>query len=660
MRRLLTSAFVALVVLAASTAVLASPRAGVASLSYTALNPGGLTPFAETVDVNVVFVGMSPDTSVVDDDFPATASPQTRFKLFYGLSAEADLGITYTYAYDFFDTSSAWEDSLFTYVASIAEAKPRTLFQDEYNAQAGSRDVGQNHWIDAPSVEEWLITNPPAGVDTTKPTMFFINWWGRSDFIDHVYTKIGEPDPDTGNDFGLVRHSRKIVAWGGTAPDDEETGYGGAARRVWFYDMSAGPEAWGGSYEITNADIDGDGARDYRIPAIWEYTGTPLTYNHPGYGSAQLETDIGMVIRYVGLDLLVTSSPLYPPYFTRNELPGTVNLDVNTVEGWNQMNASEVFVTPDLFLQEVKELPSGFESTLTADYQDIKFDGDWNRCYKQFVQDKVCYNDLHPGYASFGGFVNPFLVSGRNRSSFLDGTPAYEAGLVNWSIGAPPKQPGLLGFADDNWLDGTQSGVFSFVYPAAVAAGYGLTTTMIHEYGHHSSVSHPHDGLDPATGVDFGPSGDFFFAWLGDESNSMMSYIDVNWDFSQFDRDNSARHHAAGYAKIANILAGNVLASPGAAAAAAKLASADAHLAAAQAAFAAHDYALALSEARSAYNDVHDGAGLAGVPVTIIEPSTWTIVGPIKPGNGPNGKAGRGTYAKDLEDRANMKRMFAP
>jgi len=318
MRRLLTSAFVALVVLAASTAVLASPRAGAASLSYTALSPGGLTPFAETVDVNVVFVGMSPDTSVVDDDFPATASPQTRFKLFYGLSAEADLGITYTYAYDFFDTSSAWEDSLFTYVASIAEAKPRTLFQDEYNAQAGSRDVGQNHWIDAPSVEEWLITNPPAGVDTTKPTMFFINWWGRSDFIDHVYTKIGEPDPDTGNDFGLVRHSRKIVAWGGTAPDDEETGYGGAARRVWFYDMSAGPEAWGGSYEITNADIDGDGARDYRIPAIWEYTGTPLTYNHPGYGSAQLETDIGaLACAHLAAALKTFAYPAELTYFLK-------------------------------------------------------------------------------------------------------------------------------------------------------------------------------------------------------------------------------------------------------------------------------------------------------------------------------------------------------
>ena len=132
------------------------------------------------------------------------------------------------------------------------------------------------------------------------------------------------------------------------------------------------------------------------------------------------------------------------------------------------------FITPGLFLQEERELPSGFNSTLTADYEDIKFDGDWNRCYKQFVQDKVCYNDLHPGYDAFGGFVNIFLVSSRHHEEFLDGTPAYEAGLVNWSIGQKPKSPGLLGFADDNWLDGTQSGVFSFVYPDAVAAGYGL------------------------------------------------------------------------------------------------------------------------------------------------------------------------------------------
>ena len=71
----------------------------------------------------------------------------------------------------------------------------------------------------------------PSGVDTRKNTIFFINWWGRPDFIDHVYTKIGEPDPDTGYDFGLNRESRKIIAWGGTTPDDEETGLGKPRRQ---------------------------------------------------------------------------------------------------------------------------------------------------------------------------------------------------------------------------------------------------------------------------------------------------------------------------------------------------------------------------------------------------------------------------------------------
>lgn len=645
------------IVLAAIVAALAVTVSGTTAAA-AGLNPGGLTPFTETVDVNVVFVGTfggsDPSWSDVSAGLPTTAAPKTRFKLFYGLEDEAALGITYTYSYAPFYTSTSWENAFFGYLGGIAQPKPRTLFQDDYNAQAGTLDVGQNHWIDAPSVERWIIANPPAGVDLSKPTILFVNWKDRSDFKFHVFTKTNEPDPDTGYNFGEIRATRKLVAWGGTAPDDEEDGYGGAARRLWFYDLSAGPEAWGGSYDVTNPDIDGDGAPDYRLPTIWEYSGTPLSASHPGFGPAPLTTDLNKVIRYVGLDLLFTSSPLYPPYFTANRLPGQVNLDVNTVEGWNQVDGSEQFITPELFLQEEQELPSGFETTLTADYEDVKLAGDWNRCYKQFVSDKVCYNDLDPGYASFGGFVNPFLVTGRNRDELLDGTPEYEAALVNWSIGAPPKSPGLLGFADDNWIDGTQSGVFSFVYPAAVAAGYGLTTTMIHEYGHHSSLSHPHDGYDPASGVDFGPEGSTFFAWLGDETNSMMSYIDLNWDFSQFDRDNSARHHAAGYAKIANIVADDLVGIP---AAAGKLTEADTALATAQTAFATHNYATALEYARLGYEKVVEGAGLAGVPVEIVEPSTWTIVGPVKNGNGPN-RAKKGDYAKDLQEKANVKRMF--
>jgi hypothetical protein len=273
---------------------------------------------SEQVPVNVVFVGF--DQSQVNqgaflDGLPEQYKPIVRSRLFYGTVEE--LGIDYTYDYDVTYTSDAWEASFFSGLKGLATPARRTVFQDEYNAQAGTRDVGQNHFIDAPTVEKWLIDHAPSGVNTRQNTIFFVNWWGRSDFIDHVYTKFGEPDPDTGFDFGVNRDSRKIIAWGGTTSDDEETGLGGRGeRRVWFFDLSAGPEAWGGSYEITSPDIDGDNQPDYRIPVAWEYAANG--YRAP----AELPGDLSKVARYAAINLMFTSSPLYPPYLRRSSSPG--------------------------------------------------------------------------------------------------------------------------------------------------------------------------------------------------------------------------------------------------------------------------------------------------------------------------------------------------
>ena len=76
----------------------------------------------------------------------------------------------------------------------------------------------------------------------------------------------------------------------------------------------------------------------------------------------------------------------------------------------------------------------------------------------------------------------------------------------------------------------------------------------------------------------------------------------------------------------------------------------------AQMAFAAHDYTGALGHAKAAYDLVAEGAALAGAPATIVEPSTWTVVGPVKNGNGPRAK--KVDFAKDLDEKANVKRMF--
>ena len=99
-----------------------------------------------------------------------------------------------------------------------------------------------------------------------------------------------------------------------------------------------------------------------------------------------------------------------------------------------------------------------------------------------------------------------------------------------------------------------------FTGPEIRSSGYGFTTTAIHELGHHFGLSHPHDGYDSATGVDYGPGGDFYFAWLGDEAHSMMSYIDVAWEFGQFDQDNMYRYEFAGYLNWSNEMLDDVLA----------------------------------------------------------------------------------------------------
>jgi len=159
-------------------------------------------------------------------------------------------------------------------LAGLARPAPRTEFQTAYNDQlANIFDVTDNALIDAPSVEHGPRRTRRAGVDPTLDTVVLINWYGRPDLRFHVYTKTGEPDPDTGFDFGASLDTRKLVAWGGTANADEETGRGGGQpqARLWFFDLSAGPESWAGSFNVDDADLDGDGAADYRLPPAWEY-----------------------------------------------------------------------------------------------------------------------------------------------------------------------------------------------------------------------------------------------------------------------------------------------------------------------------------------------------------------------------------------------------
>ena len=482
-----------------------------------------------------------------------------RSRLFYGI--EEKLGITYTYDYNVKYADRAYENRFFGELSRLAKPAPLTAFQRQYNDQDGNvLDVADNHHIDAPSVERWLATHPPAGVDTRRNTVFFINWYGRSDFKFHVYTKTDEPDPDTGYNFGVQRDSRKIIAWGGTTADDEENGLG-STRRVWFHDLSAGPESWTANWNVDDPDLDGNGVEDYRMPAIWEYAAGG--YRAPGGAH-----------RRPGEDHPVRRAE--PAVHHLAAVPGGA-ADARAADARSTSTATRTragpastprrqYIKPGLLLAgAARAALDATRSTTTA---------------------RTCRSTVRPSAATSRSWsttspATPSWATRRSRTSSCRtrsswrGPRTTRAGSTTscrsstTRVGEGVPVAGARASPTTTTRDGTQSYVFAFVSPEIVEAGYGLTTTLIHEVGHHVGMSHPHDGYDSTSGVDYGPADEFFFAWAGDESNSMMSYIDLNWDFSQFDRDNSDRFLAAAYNEAANRLAAEVLADPDAGAGAA-------------------------------------------------------------------------------------------
>ncbi len=591
------------------------------------LDPGGQPALSEKVPVNVVFLGY--DRRDVDGaeflrGLAGSYEPEVRSRQWYG--EQEKLGISSRYDYDLTFADRRYENRFFQRLKTLATPKPTTVFQEEYNAQDGVLDVTDNAWIDAPSVERWLAFNPPRGVDTRENTVFLVNWFGRPDFRFHVYTKTDEAEPDTGYNFGLLRDSRKLVAWGGTTADDEESGLG-ATRRVWFHDLSAGPEAFAGSYDVENPDLDGDDVPDYRMPPIWEYTAG-------GYRSPEALTgDLAKLTRYVALDLLMTTSPIYPVELPTAEPPTSINLDSNTYESWEGVDASDSYIKPDLLQAELSELLLG-QKDISYDEQDLPLTGLALACYTGWLTGEPCLPEV-----PLPPEANLFLQNLEELARTQDDqdTVDYELGLFNYAVESDDPTP--LGFADDNWSDGTQSFVFSFINPFLVEAGYGLTTTQIHEVGHHVGLSHPHDGYDSESGTDISPTGDFYFAWHGDAVNSMMSYIDLNWDFSQFDQDNMARFQTAAYVEAANRLAAEALEAPQPRRAYDELRRADRLVGRAERAFARHRYPWAWGLAGAAYAQTAEGAREAGVDVdaSVDRARADARTAPVPQGDVPEG-----------------------
>jgi hypothetical protein len=358
---------------------------------------------------------------------------------------------------------------------------------------------------------------------------------------------------------------------------------------------------------VDDPDVTGDGIEDYRMPPIWEYT--TGGYRDPG----ELSYDLGLVTRYVGIDLLFTTSPLYDPLITAPVRRGDKVLHVEMFEddpGDSGLN----WITTDHIKEELHKFQPYYKWKVVLEDND-PIDPGAEKAFRIFT-----YLDLGPDcWQAYGTrFAQLFCYFDGNLGTYV---PAYkpkdyvgEVFAFNTTDANMGAQLGLLGFADDNWVDGTQTYVFQFDTPWYRTLGYGFSDTTVHEFGHHVGMSHPHDGYDYEDDSHIGPGDDFYFIWSGDESNTVMSYISLSAGFSQFDKDNMYRWEMAGYINWANELLADILAHPDADEVQGLLDRADKAASAALSNFANWKYSRAVRKAQRAYNLITKAAERLGIP----------------------------------------------
>jgi hypothetical protein len=601
MSRRLLAPLLALSVFALSAPILAERASEEADVSvrrfpsFSGLEPGAFVAHRQTIPIDIVLIGFDADRINRADLaalLPATSTPAVRYPKFYGLSGR-ELGLEYAFKYSLTRKSRQFEDRFFRFLARAGRPGNPTAYMNRYNNQANNLlDVtGPVLYIDGPAVEGWLADNANPRQDGY--TLYFINWYGREDFAFHAYTKIGAPDPDTGVDFGSFQTSA-LTSWGGTRS------------RSWFYDFSAGPEWNTANWVVDVRDLDGDDVEEYRMPPIWEYA--PRGYRAPD----ALGYDMGLLARYVAIDLLFTPSPLYDPLITApgargrkiaditmfEDDPASNGLDfIDTRVAHNSWERFQPYYHWRTALRDVAPIDPRAKQSLDIFGLNSNEEGCWVPFPDPFAQLFCFFKERLSAYVP--------VIDPRDSVAPVFAFNTTEAGLG--------KRFGLLGFADENWRDGTQSLVFAFDAGAYRERGYGFTGTIIHEVGHHIGLAHPHDGFDPETGVDFDAAGEFFFAWAGDESETVMHHLTLSNEFGEHHRDNMYRWETAGYLNWANALAGDILDHPNAPVVFVKLIAADAQAAIAKAKLDRWNYLEAVEQARASYLTLVSAADDLGV-----------------------------------------------
>jgi hypothetical protein len=637
------------------------------------LAPGTDLRIQQTVDVNVVLVGFGGlvDPSAV---LAGQVLPQWNGVPKANGQGQTFIGQRFDFRYNVTAAPSWFDDLLFPFLRQVAFPQaPIPIFQglpplpitpaqaiynycnldpafdptlgcsfDPYAPRVNTRMITQNYLLDAAFVEKVLSQNLPSllGVDVTKPTVVVLNWWGRPDYIDHIYLDGSEPDPETGAPRGFFV-GNELGGYGGTAPTDSETCHNDCIfHRLWFYDFSAGPMLRTGGFDLV--------AQRPRFIFTPDF-GEPLPYyrfHHTAdYGTVSgayrpiddLAGDVAGLAGFVYVSQIAYAGPLYPPALTPPTLPHRLVLDINRWN-WSGQSFAGLLDAPRM-ISKMSALPYdvGVEIAEQPESPDSNIGRVWQCSLTSTTQSDLgqsCFGNRNGGYA-YGDIVTYFT---NHQNQYLTGAPDYEVPIFQFNV-PPALQQSWSAIAFDNYLyppttpvllpDNRQNFVFTSSTPFLnTFLGHGQQ--LEHEVGHHLGFSHPFQGYlcitETCGSGDFYPFGgnaSTWFSYAGNYVTGLMTYVGINNDYSRFELDNIQRWLTWEYLDVANFIVAQIASSPRSGTVAAALTQADAQAGAALAAYQSYDYATAEQRARTAYNGLVSAAAQINVH---LSPSAYQAV----------------------------------
>jgi hypothetical protein len=576
----------------------ASATPGSAATQLAAISPGAHPMIDLTTRVNVVMVGYQSnaiDVSQILGQLPAQSEPVVIFPSFFGITQK--VGLRYHYQYNVHFAGKAFDNAFFTHLATSGIVGGPEFFQRLYNQQVHrSLTVGPTvRYIDARSTEVWLEAQAASALrmDPSQYTVFLVNWYGRPDFQFHEFTNAGNPDPDTGFDPGSLVFANT-------------RGWGGTSGRTWFYDLSAGPVWADISWNVDDADISGDGLPDYRIPSIWDY-GAAGAYRP----AADLSRDLGLVVRYVAIDELFTSSPDYDPAATVPASPnGSKQIAFDIFEGDPAASGAADF-HPAITRQQHQFLEPYYDIKVGIAHDGPLAGG------IQAAYDTWSNLDNAPGcWSAFGTPAAEMYCYLRDHRAQYFPAAGPDSIIPGVGFTVPDdagSRLGYTGYSDNDQATGAPSYIelvdTPYVRNSIYASAY--TINVMHEAGHFVGLAHPHDGWDSATG-EIEPIGATAFVWAGDESGTVMSYLPSIHAFDIFNQDDMARWQVARLLDLADADAVGIVAAHNVVAAA-QLAHADAEFHGALALLHSSQWVPAATLAVTAYRDVQRADSIAGL-----------------------------------------------